>query len=105
MRLQRVTPLYVVARAGAEGDPETARVMAFHEDWRAQGYRQMLDLLRQKAPLPERSHPRARDATPLLYVGMDVYNVLVHVYGWTHDEWVDWTVTTLAEQLFDLGAV
>ncbi len=101
---RRVTPLYVVARAGAEGDAETARVMAFHEDWRAQGYRQMLDLLREKAPLRRDLTPERATQLLLLYVGMDVYNVLVSVYGWTHDEWVDWTVTTLAEQLFDLDA-
>ena len=37
----------------------------------------------------------------LLYLGMDVYRVLVLDFGWTHDDWIDWTVATLAEQLFD----
>jgi hypothetical protein len=36
----------------------------------------------------------------LLYVGQDVYHVLVDTYGWTLDEWADWTVATLSEQLF-----
>jgi hypothetical protein len=31
---------------------------------------------------------------------MDVYHVLVDDRGWSHDEWVDWTVATLAEQVF-----
>lgn len=97
---RRVTPLYLVARAAAEGDTETARVMAFHETWRAQGYRQMLDLLRAKAPLrPELSPERATQLL-LLYAGQDVYHVLIDVYGWTFDEWVDWTVVTLDEQVF-----
>ena len=98
--IRRVTPLYLVARACAEGDPETARVMAFHENWRAQGYRQMLDLLRAKAELRVGLSPERATQQLLLYAGMDVYHVLVDSYGWTHEEWVDWTVETLGEQLF-----
>ena len=36
----------------------------------------------------------------LLYVGPDLYRVLVHDYAWTHDDWIDWTVATVAEQVF-----
>jgi AcrR family transcriptional regulator len=97
---RRVTPLYLVARAAAEGDAETARVMAFHENWRAQGYREMLDLLRAKAPLRPGLSPERATQLLLLYAGQDVYHVLVDTYGWTVDEWRDWTVATLAEQLF-----
>ena len=28
------------------------------------------------------------------------YRVLVYDFGWTHDEWIDWTVTAVAEQVF-----
>jgi hypothetical protein len=49
----------------------------------------------------------ARSLTPelatellLLYLGMDVYRVLIQDFGWTHEAWVDWTVATLAEQVF-----
>src|SRR3989442_13205091 len=49
---RRVTPLYLVARVAADGDPDAARVMAFHERWAAEGFRQMLELLRAKAGLP-----------------------------------------------------
>ena len=35
----------------------------------------------------------------LLYLGMDVYRVLVSDFGWTHQEWVDWTAMTIAEQV------
>jgi hypothetical protein len=27
-------------------------------------------------------------------------DVLVDDFGWTHDDWVDWTVATLKEQIF-----
>ncbi len=97
---RRVTPLYLVARAGAEGDAETARVMAFHENWRAQGYRQMLDLLREKSPLRDGLSPERATQLLLLYAGQDVYHVLVDTYAWTLEEWADWTVATLSEQLF-----
>ncbi|HEV8489135.1 MAG TPA: helix-turn-helix domain-containing protein [Candidatus Limnocylindrales bacterium] len=97
---RRVTPLYLVARAAADGDPDTARVMAFHERWRADGYREVLVLLRAKAELrPGLSLERATDLL-LLLAGMDVYYVLVGSRGWSHEEWVDWTVSTVAEQVF-----
>jgi AcrR family transcriptional regulator len=97
---RRVTPLYLVARVAADQDPDTARVMAFHERWRADGYRQLLELLRAKAALrPGLSLERATDLL-LLFVGMDVYHVLVGSQGWSHEEWVDWTVATVAEQVF-----
>jgi AcrR family transcriptional regulator len=97
---RRVTPLFLVARAAAESDAETARVMSFHETWRAEGYRQMLDLLRAKAPLRSGVSPERATQLLLLYAGPDVYHVLVDDYGWTLEEWVEWTVATLDEQLF-----
>ena len=97
---RRVTPLYHVARVAADGDPDTAEVMAFHERWRADGYREALDILRGKAGLrPGLSVERATDLL-LLFVGMDVYHVLVNGRRWSHEEWVDWTVSTVVEQLF-----
>jgi AcrR family transcriptional regulator len=97
---RRVTPLYVVARAAADADPDTARVMLFHERWRADGFRQMLELLRAKAELrPGLSLDRATHLL-LLFVGMDVYGVLVTSHEWSHEEWVDWTVSTVADRIF-----
>jgi AcrR family transcriptional regulator len=97
---RRVTPLYVVAQVAADGDPDTAEVMAFHEQWRADGYRELVKLLSTKAELrPGLSLERATDLL-LLYVGMDVYHVLVEGRGWSHDEWIDWTASALGEQLF-----
>jgi AcrR family transcriptional regulator len=97
---RRVTPLYLVARVAADGDPDTARVIVFHERWRADGYRAVLELLVTKAKLrPGLSLERATDLL-LLFVGPDVYQVLVGGHGWSHEEWVDWTVSTVVEQIF-----
>ena len=99
--LTRATPLDTAVRASAGSDPDTAAVRARHEGWRAQGYRAMLDILSSKADL--RAGVSSEQATQLLllYVGMDVYRVLVIDFGWTHKAWVAWTVATVAEQVFD----
>lgn len=97
---RRVTPLELVARVAADGDPDTARVMALHEGWRAEGYRGIVELLSAKTDLrPGLTPERATDLL-LLYVGMDVYHALVEGRGWTHEEWADWAVAALAEQVF-----
>jgi AcrR family transcriptional regulator len=97
---RRVTPLYLAARVAADGDPDTARVMAFHESWRADGYRQVVELLSAKTEL--RSGVDLERATDLLLLvaGMDVYRVLVEGRGWSHEAWVDWAVLALADQVF-----
>ena len=97
--LARAMPLDTVVRASAASDPEVARVRAFHEQWRAEGYRRMLDVLRKKSALRHGVSSERANQLLLMYVG-DVYRILVHDYGWTHDDWVDWTVATLSEQLF-----
>lgn len=98
--LKRATPLDTVVRVAAGHDPDTAAVRAFHERWRAQGYRAIVGILESKAALRERiSAERATDLL-LLYLGMDVYRVLVLDLGWTHQDWIDWTVATVDEQLF-----
>ena len=98
--LTRATPLDTVVRASAESDPDSARVRAVHERWRADGYRAMLEILRAKSPLPEGMTPERATHLLLLYLGMDIYRVLVHDLGWTHDDWIDWTVATVGEQVF-----
>ena len=101
---RRITPLYLAARAGAESDAEIARVVRTHEDWRADGYREFLDVLLAKAPL--RAGVTLERATHLLllYVGMDVYHALVGDFHWTHEDWLGWTAATIAEQLFGSGS-
>lgn len=98
--VRRVTPLYVVARASADADPEIARVQAFHEKWRADGYREMLELLVQKAPLRAGLSVERANHLLLFFAGPDAYHALVDVYGWTHAAWIDWAVLTVAEQVF-----
>jgi AcrR family transcriptional regulator len=100
--VKRVTPVYLVARSSADGDPQIARVQEFHETWRAKGYRTMLDLLLAKAPLRDGLSPERANHLLLFYAGPDAYHVFVDVHGWTHAEWVDWAVATIAEQVFDL---
>jgi AcrR family transcriptional regulator len=97
---RRVAPLSLVAQVAADGDPDTARVMAFHEDWRVDGYREAVQFLSAKATLrPGLSVERATDLL-LLYVGPDVYHFLVEGRGWSHDEWLAWTTALLTEELF-----
>ncbi|MEO8274090.1 MAG: helix-turn-helix domain-containing protein [Chloroflexota bacterium] len=98
--LVRVTPLDTVVRAGAASDPDTARVRALHEELRAQGYRAVLEVLLQKSALRDGMLPERATDLLLLYLGMEVYRALVHDLGWTHDDWVDWTVSTVAQQVF-----
>ena len=98
--MRRVTPLVLAARVAADGDPETARVVASSEQLRAEGYGEALELLRANAELrPGLTVERATDLL-LLLIGMDAYHVLVEGRGWSHEEWVDWTVAAVAEQIF-----
>lgn len=100
---RRVTPLTLAARVAADGDPDTARVMAFHDDWQADGYREVLQILAAKAKLrPGVGLERGTDLL-LLYAGTDVYRVLVEDRGWSHEESLDWTVAALAHELFGLA--
>lgn len=97
---RRVTPLSLAAQVAADGDQDTARVIAFHDDWEADSYREVLKLLSAKAELrPGLSLERGTDLL-LLYVGTEVYHVMVEKRGWSHDEWGDWTVAALAHQVF-----
>jgi AcrR family transcriptional regulator len=97
--LARTMPLDTAVRASGASDPDVARVRAFHERWRAEGYRTMLDVLRKKSALRDGVSPERATELLLMYVG-EVYRILVQDFGWTHDDWVDWTVATVSEQVF-----
>jgi AcrR family transcriptional regulator len=97
--LARARPLDIVVRAAATSDPDAARIRARHEGWREEGYRAMLDVLRTKSSLREGVSPERATQLLLMYLG-DVYRILVQDFGWSHDDWIDWTVATVAEQLF-----
>lgn len=99
--MPRVIPLNLAARAS--DDPDLARVMAESEARRADGYRSILAILRTKAPLRDGLDPERGTHLLLLYVGEDVYHFLVGSYGWPHDDWVDWCVATLLDQVFGLA--
>jgi AcrR family transcriptional regulator len=96
--MPRVIPLNLAARAS--DDPELAHLMAESEAWRADGFRAIIEILLAKAPLRKGLDRERATHLLLLYVGEDVYHVLVDTYGWRHDDWVDWTVVTLLHQLF-----
>jgi AcrR family transcriptional regulator len=98
--LRRATPLDTVVRGSAGSDPDTAQVRALHERWRAEGYRTILELLQLEWPLRAGITPERATDLLLLYAGMDVYRVLVDDFGWTHGAWIEWTVATVAEQVF-----
>lgn len=100
--IRRVAPIIVVARATAE--PEVSEVLATHERWRADGYREMLGILTDKAPLRLGVTVERATHLLLLYVGEEVYQFLVGTYQWTHEDWVEWSVATVEEQLFGHGS-
>lgn len=102
--LRRATPLDSAVRASAGSDPDSARVRALHERFRADGYREMVEVLRGKWPLRNGLSLERATHLLLLYLGMDVYRVLVDDFGWTHDDWITWTVGTLEEQVFTPSA-
>jgi len=96
--MPRVIPLTLAARAS--DDPELSRLMAESEAGRAEGYRAILEILRGKAPLRDGLDPERATHLLLLYAGEDVYHVLVDTYRWPHQDWIDWTVGTLLDQVF-----
>jgi AcrR family transcriptional regulator len=97
---KRVAPLATAARDSARSDPEVHEVVAFQDRWRAEGFAEMLGILVAKSPLrPGLDTLRAIDLL-LLFAGEDVYSALVETAGWTHEAWVDWTVSALAHHLF-----
>lgn len=98
--IRRVAPLDAAVRAGASSDPDIARVRAIHERLRRDGYRDLVHVLQEKAPLRHGLSTERAKQMLLLYVGVDVYRVVTDEFRWPHHEWVAWTVGTLAEQLF-----
>jgi AcrR family transcriptional regulator len=100
----RATPLDTAVRASAESDPDTARVWAFHEQLRAEAHRAILEILVAKSPLRDGLTPERATHLLLFYVGSDAYRPLVHDFGWTHEEWVAWTVATIALELFAIDS-
>ena len=101
--LRRVAPLDFAVRTAAAADPEASAFQSTNEGMRAGGYREMVQLLSGKCPL--RAHLTEAHATDvmLFLAGPGAYRALVLERGWTHPEWVAWTTSALAEQLFEGG--
>lgn len=101
--VRRVAPLDLAARAAAASDPDATRFLARNEQMRADGYGEMIEFLRTKAPLRASLSPeRATDAL-LFLVSPAAYRALVVERGWTHEEWVAWTSEVLTAQLFEVA--
>jgi AcrR family transcriptional regulator len=100
--VRRVAPLDLAVRTAAASDPDAGRFLTRNEQMRADGYREMIDLLHTKSPLRATlSVERATDVL-LLLVSPTAYRALVAERGWTHDEWVAWTSGAVTEQVFGL---
>jgi len=100
---RRVTPLSSAAHVAADGDPDTARVIALHDRMQADAYREIAELLSTKAPLSAAFDMERATDLLLLYAGTELYEVLVERRGWSHDEWLTWTEAALAQQLFGIA--
>jgi len=100
---RRVTPLSVAAQVAADGDPETAQVIALHDKWQADAYREVIELLSTKAPRSAGLDLERATDLLLLYAGTDMYHVLVERRGWSHDEWLTWAATALGQELFGVA--
>ncbi len=99
---ERVAPLATAARDSARSDPEVHEVVAFQDRWRAESFAEMLSILVAKSALRPGLDPQRANDLLLLFAGEDVYSALVWTAGWTHEAWVDWTVTALAYHLFGI---
>jgi AcrR family transcriptional regulator len=102
--VRRAAPLDSVVRASGSHDPEAAAIRAFHERLRVDGYRGMVEMLQAKLPL--RAGLTLERATELIlfYLGPHAFIGLVTDGGWAYDDWLDWTVGTIYEQCFGIGA-
>jgi AcrR family transcriptional regulator len=98
--LRRVAPLDMAVRTAAVEDPDAARFLAQNERLRADGYRGMVEFLRQKRPLRvDVSEEQATDIM-LFLASPGAHRALVAERGWSHAEWVAWSSGALAEQVF-----
>jgi len=96
----RVAPLDLAVRAAAAVDADAAGFLAWNEDYRAQGYREMVKFLYAKQPLRAGLTEAQATDVMLFLASPGAYRALVTERGWTHTQWVAWTSAVLAEQLF-----
>ena len=93
--------LDLAVRTAADGDPDAAAFLAQNESMRAEGYREMVSLLRRKRPLREGlTEQRATDVM-LVLASPGFYRALAVEHGWTHTAWVAWVSAVVTRELFE----
>ena len=87
---QRASTLGEILRAAALTDDEVRRTHDHHEELRATGFREVVEVIAAKAPL--RHGLTVDSATDVLLVTFSdsVYVLLTTERGWTHDDAVRW---------------
>lgn len=102
--VRRAAPLDAVVRATGSHDPEAAAIRAYHERLRVEGYRGLVEMLEAKMPLRPGLTPEGATELIVFYLGPHAFTGLVTDGGWAYDDWLDWTVGTIYEQFFGIGA-
>jgi AcrR family transcriptional regulator len=96
---QRASALGEILRAAALTDDEVRRTHDHHEELRATGFREVVEVLAAKAPL--RHGLTVDTATDVLLVALSdsVYVQLTTERGWSHDDVVRWFCDALPSLL------
>ena len=93
----RAAPLSRVIRAAP--DEDAAAVWQQQEYLRREGFRHIIGLLAGDGRLrPGLGLEHATDIL-MFILGPDSYQILINDYGWTTEQWKQWTTDTLAQQL------
>lgn len=100
---QRASALSEILRAASLTDEEVRRTYEYHERLRAEGFREVVELLSNKGRL--RTGLTVDSATDVLLVvfGDSTYHLLTHDRGWSHDDVVAWFGASLPALLLDAG--
>ena len=92
---QRASTISEILRAAALTDEEVRRTFDMHEQLRAVGFREVVDLLAKKGKLRS-TRQRATDVLLTTY-GDTTYYMLSHERGWSHQQIVDWLCEVLPD--------
>ena len=97
--MSRTTPLYMTIRSAA-ADPEVAAFLVENKVERHANFSVIVHALSARPGFTKKL-TRTR-ATDVLYtvVSEDSYAMLVHEHGWTRQQWRDWALRTMRNELF-----
>lgn len=97
--IERSTPLYAVMRA-ASAEPEVAELVANNKRERHAALVGVAQRLAQKKGF--RKGLTAEDAAGIMYTlsSSESYLLLVTEHGWSPEQWHEWILATLTDQLF-----